>query len=70
MYRTGIYFEVERFTGELVKRGNKLLRRYDNGDIEYADDIDESVIIAIENDEFANILSQIEDDTYRVYTVA
>ena len=72
MLRTGITFTIDGFVGELIKRRGQLLRRYDNGEYEYADDIDRMVVDSIENDDDSidSVLSQIEDDTYRVYALA
>lgn len=80
MLKTGITFMIDGMSGELIKRLNHhhvwhVLRRYDNGEYEYADEVDQMVVDATEDDEFFYIdanamLGQIEDDTCRAYTLA
>ena len=77
MLRTGITFMIDGMSGELIKRLDhhvwRILRRYDNGELEYADEVDQMVVHATEEDEFFYIdamLGQIEDDTCRAYTLA
>ena len=72
MFKTGVCFTIDGYCGELIERGDKLLRRYENGEEQYADDIDTAVIDAVYDDEFFyldGMLSQIENDTCRIYSV-
>ena len=77
VYKTGITFMIDGLSGELIKRLDhhvwRILRRYDNGELEYADEVDQMVVDATEDDELMyidNMLGQIEDDTCRVYALA
>lgn len=78
MLKTGITFMIDGMGGELIKRLDhhhvwRVLRRYDNGELEYADEVDQMVVDATEDDELMYIdsmLGQIEDDTCRVYALA
>lgn len=70
MLKLGICFNIDNFCGELVNNHGKLMRRYDNGEMEYGDDIDIAVADAIEENDWSivdQMLTEICSDSCRMY---